>query len=283
VARRLANAIAARHVRLSFAMETPPASLNPIIRLRQIVSALRSPDGCPWDREQDHLTLRTTLIEEAYETLGAIERADDIHLCEELGDLLLQVVMHAQLAEERGAFNFDKIAAGIAEKLVRRHPHVFGDTDAPDTASVLKNWDAIKRSEKSGHASRLDGIETALPELMRAQKIQKKAARAGFDWPDATGALDKMREEILELCEAHASGDIVHTHEELGDLLFACVNAARLLGADAELTLRAASEKFERRFRAMESKLASLGREMESCTLEEMDAVWDQMKVLERQ
>lgn len=248
------------------------------MRLREIVAALRAPDGCPWDREQDHQSLRASLLEEAYETIGAIERADDAHFCEELGDLLLQVVMHAQMAEERGAFGFQEIAGGIADKLVRRHPHVFGEVDAADTETVLQNWEAIKRQEKGGTGSRLAGVEEALPALVRAQKIQKKAARNGFDWGQIDGALEKVREEIEEVATEVKTGDQAALQEELGDLLFTVVNVARKLGCDAELGLRSSVTKFERRFRSMEAIAESRGQEFEKLPLTEQDQLWEEVK-----
>lgn len=259
-----------------------PDHADPIVRLKEIVAALRAPDGCPWDREQDHQSLRASLLEEAYETLGAIDRADDTHLCEELGDLLLQVVMHAQMASERGVFDLEQVAGGVADKLVRRHPHVFGDVDAADTEAVLRNWEAIKRREKGDQGSRLAGVEEALPALVRAQKIQKKAARHGFDWGDEKGAIAKLREEVAEVEAEAAAGDQEALQEEMGDLLFAAVNVARKLGCDAELGLRGAIGKFQRRFEAMEALAEQRGVAFDSLDLAGQDALWDEVKRSER-
>lgn len=258
-----------------------PATTPPIERLREIVARLRAPDGCPWDREQTHASLRGALLEETYELVDAIDHADDPNLREELGDLLLHVVMHAQIAGERGAFDFDAVAAEISEKLVRRHPHVFGGESAADTAEVLRNWEQIKRAEKTDRQSALDGVPRALPALMRAQKIQKKAARVGFDWALAEEVLEKLDEEVAELRAALASGNAVAVADETGDLLFSVVNLARKLGQDAELTLHAATDKFAARFRAVERAATAAGRRIEDHTTEELNAHWDAHKARE--
>lgn len=252
---------------------------NAIEVLREIVARLRAPDGCPWDREQTHASLRADLIEESHEVIEAIDRKDDVHFCEELGDLLLQVVMHSQIAAEENRFDFDKVAQGVADKLVRRHPHVFGENKLGDTEAVLKQWDKIKMEEKgTPHASILDGISLALPALMRAEKVQKKAARVGFDWNDLHGVLAKVREEISEIEEAAASGDAAHLDEEIGDLLFSVVNLARKGKINAELSLRQSTEKFTRRFQKLEAILKERGAAFQDLTLAQLDEVWDEVK-----
>jgi MazG family protein len=249
--------------------------VSPIDRLKQIVQRLRSPDGCPWDREQTHESLKPHVIEECYELIDAIDEKDDPGMQEELGDLLLQVVLHAQMASEEGRFDFDSIAEVISEKLIRRHPHVFGDTKLATSDAVLKQWDAIKRREKTDRASALDGVPRGLPALAKAQKIQSKAARVGFDWADAQGALLKVNEEIKELQQADTSEKRA---EELGDLLFSVVNFARKSKLDAEDLLQAATSKFSERFRKMEALAKSRGLDFSSLTLSEMDELWDEVK-----
>lgn len=256
---------------------------DPIHYLRKIVARLRAPDGCPWDREQTHKSLRGSLIEEAHEVLETIDRGDDdAHFCEELGDLLLQIVMHSQIASEENRFDFDRVARGIAEKLVRRHPHVFGGNKLDGSAAVLKQWDKIKREEKGGtDPSILDGVSVALPALMRAEKVQKKAARAGFDWDDLGGVLAKLREEILEIEEAAAEGRLSALEEEIGDLLFSAVNLARKAGVDAETSLRQSTGKFIRRFQKLESLLKERGAVLEQIGLAQLDVLWDEVKAAE--
>ena len=250
-----------------------------LTRLRYVVHRLRAPGGCPWDMEQTHASLIPHVIEEAYEVADAIRSGDPAQICDELGDILLQPVLHAEIASETGAFDLDKMAHGLTEKLIRRHPHVFGDTNAATSDAVLKQWDAIKRTEKgTEHEGLLHGTCNGLPPLMRAQKLQKKAARVGFDWPDATPVFAKIREEAAELEEAIASGDKVHMEEELGDLLFSVVNLARKLGIESEPALAAANEKFTRRFHAMETHLREQGHELGKLSLEQMDAAWDEVK-----
>lgn len=251
---------------------------DPVIRLREIVARLRAPDGCPWDREQTHESLRAALLEETYELIDAIDHADDTNLREELGDLLLHVVMHAQMASERGAFEFDAVATEICEKLIRRHPHVFGDQSAADSAEVLRQWEQIKRTEKAERKSLLDGLPRALPALMRAQTAQKKAARVGFDWSDAEGVIEKIEEELAELKSALASGNEAAVAEETGDLLFSLVNLARKLRLDSEMTLNAATDKFITRFQAIERAAAAEGRKVEECSTDELNAYWDAHK-----
>ena len=249
---------------------------SPIGRLREIVARLRAPDGCPWDREQTHASLRGALIEECYEVVDAIERADDANLKEELGDLLLHVVMHAQMAGERSAFTLEEVAAEICEKMIRRHPHVFGDKLANDSAAVLRQWEQIKRTEKGKPTGILDALPNSMPALLRAQNAQKKAARVGFDWPDVGPVFEKMQEEILEVRAALAAGDARAVEDEVGDILFTAVNLARKLHVDAETTLAAATNRFIKRFQAVESELGD--RKMEETPLAELDRIWDRIK-----
>ena len=261
----------------------PPATLDPLARLRAVVHCLRAPGGCPWDIEQTHESLIPHAIEEAYEVADAIRSGDAALMCDELGDLLLQPVLHAEIASETGAFDLDSIANGLTEKLIRRHPHVFGETTADDSSAVLKQWDAIKRTEKGDQPEHLlAGVTHGLPSLMRAQKLQKKAARVGFDWPDVAPVIGKIREETLEVEEAIASGHPEALRHEIGDLLFSVVNLARKLGIDAESALAATNDRFVRRFTGVEERLVAAGKKMGSATLEEMDAAWDEVKVAEK-
>lgn len=248
-------------------------------RLKTIVDRLRGPDGCPWDQEQTHLSLRRELLEECHEVLEAIDSGSTEELREELGDLLLQVVMHCRIASEEGRFDLEAVASGIAGKLIRRHPHVFGETKVSDTAAVLRNWDRIKADEKPERRSRLDGVPKALPALARAQKIQVKAARAGFDWPDSTGVAAKVSEEWMELKEALEQGRKEEVREEFGDLLFSMVNLARSHGLEAEAELAAATRKFERRFRSMETASDTPLEELDPTAL---DQLWEAAKKLEK-
>jgi MazG family protein len=259
--------------------KTPPSDCDGLLRLQKVVHDLRSPGGCPWDREQTHRSLLPNLIEEAYEVLEAIQNDDPEHMCEELGDLLLQVVLHGEIASETGTFDLDRIAHGIAEKLIRRHPHVYGDSDVADTDGVLRQWDEIKKAEK-GNAPRtfLHGVSTALPSLSRAAKLQKKAAKVGFDWPDAAGVMEKIREETGEVTEALAGADPAAVAEEIGDLLFSVANLARKLRMDPEVLLAAANQKFVTRFTAMEHRLSTAGQTLEAASLEEMEAAWQASK-----
>lgn len=246
--------------------------------LARIVSILRAPGGCPWDREQTHQSIRQNMLEEAYEACEAIDQADTDHLKEELGDVLLQVALHAQMEKESGSFTLDDVADGICKKLIFRHPHVFGDVHADDTNQALNTWDAMKRVEKSQttYTDTLQAVARSLPALWRAEKVQKKAKKAGFDWPDAQGAVDKLSEETGELKAAMTGqGDVA---EELGDLLFACVNVSRFLGVDAEAALTAATDKFIRRFALVEEKAAAQGRDMKELSLSQLDALWDSAK-----
>lgn len=257
----------------------PPESLPPIDRLRAIIAILRSPEGCPWDREQTHSSLRAGLIEEAYEVVDAINRDDDADLSEELGDFLLQTVFHSQIADEAGRFNFDDIARAISEKLIRRHPHVFGEDQCADAAEVLMKWDDIKRAEKGGKIeSALDGISGGMPSLLHAEKIQKKAARAGFDWQEIPPVIEKVREELAEIEAAISAQDAHAIEDEVGDLLFSVVNLARKLKIDGETALRRSTEKFSTRFRAVEKLSRERGLVMEKMTLPALDKLWDEAK-----
>lgn len=261
-------------------------------QLREIIARLRAPDGCPWDREQTADSLRPSLIEEAYEVVDAIERKATADLEEELGDLLINILMQAQIASEQNEFSFDSIAAVAAEKLVRRHPHVFGESSADSSAAVLSQWEEIKRAEreakglmKSADASLLDGVAQAFPALVRAQKIQKKAAKVGFDWPTPEDVIKKVREEVAEVEAEFTSPDGEMNNErvteELGDLLFAVVNLTRVLSVDAESALQAATDKFIRRFHTMEKEVTK-GTNFSDLSFDEMNALWDRAKNTER-
>lgn len=247
---------------------------------------LRDPEaGCPWDRVQTLSTLKPCVLEEAYELLAAMDRPEDtVNYVEELGDVLLQVMFQCVMAEQEGRFTFDDVANAIADKLVRRHPHVFGDVVAKDPATVLKNWEQIKQQEhrKEARHSALDGVPPTLPALLKAQRSQEKAARVGFDWKDAKGPLAKIREELAELEEAVAASDDTaldpHVKEELGDLLFSVTNLARHLKADSESALEGATAKFARRFRAVEAGAKEAGRDLKGMSLAEMEALWDAAK-----
>jgi MazG family protein len=262
---------------------TDDPSTDAITRLRQIVHRLRAPGGCPWDREQTHQTLVPHLLEEAYEVAEAIAGGDPNLMCEELGDLLLQPVLHAEIASERGGFDLDQMANQLSDKLIRRHPHVFGDAQAQDSAAVLTQWDAIKQQEKGGKPKGyLDGIGSGLPALMRAQKLQKKAARVGFDWPELAPVIAKIREELAELEEATAAAQPNAMTEELGDLLFSVVNLARKLGIESEAALAAANQKFVQRFHQMQQHLEAAGGSLGQSDLQQMDQAWDKAKRIER-
>ncbi len=260
-------------------MSDPFPDLTGVERLSAVVSRLRGPGGCPWDIEQTHESLLPGLIEECYELVDAVREHDEENFREELGDLLLQVVMHSRMAEEEGRFDLARVAGETADKLIRRHPHVFGGTELADSEAVLKQWDVIKAGENKGRQSALDGVPSALPSLARAQKVGKKAARAGFDWDSADQVLAKVREETEELERAMA-GDC-GVEEELGDLLFAVTNLARKRGIDAELSLRGAAAKFERRFRAMELRAAQAGQSLSDMTAAAQDALWEDIKARE--
>lgn len=265
-------------------MITCPEPGKQIQRLRAIMHRLRAPGGCPWDAEQTHESLVSNLIEETYETVAAIKSGDDENLQEELGDLLLQVVFHAELAQEDGRFDLDEIARGISEKLIRRHPHVYGDSNLGDTEGVLTQWEEIKRAEK-GHEEKpyLHGVGKGLPALLRAAKLQKKAGKVGFDWPDAIGIVGKIEEEFDEVKEElakHTEGDKAspELQAEIGDLLFIVTNLARKLGVDPEVALEGTNEKFLHRFAAIEKGLKADDIALGEATLKQMDVFWNDAK-----
>ncbi|SLN16087.1 Nucleoside triphosphate pyrophosphohydrolase [Roseovarius albus] len=255
-------------------------------RLLEIMRKLRDPEsGCPWDIEQDFATIAPYTIEEAYEVADAIERQEWSELKSELGDLLLQTVFHAQIAQDKGLFAFDEIVNGISDKMVARHPHVFGDENRNKSAEQqTKDWEAIKAAERAAQAQNgvLDGVAVGLPALLRAVKLQKRAARVGFDWPETTQVLDKIAEEVAELKDASANSTPDHVEEEFGDLLFVMANLARHMNIDPESALRRANAKFTRRFERIEALLAQSGKAPHDSDLEEMDALWDQAKAEEK-
>jgi tetrapyrrole methylase family protein/MazG family protein len=250
-----------------------------------ISNRLRAPDGCPWDREQTHASLRNHLLEEAYEVYDALEAGATPELAGELGDLLLQVILHAQLAAEEGVFDLTDVWAAIASKIVRRHPHVFGEAEARTAGDVNRQWERIKQGERAAAAgdepprSALDGISRSLPALAASQEMQERAANLGYDWPSIDGVLEKVREEVGELVEAEEAG---HRAEELGDLLFVLVNVGRKTGIEVEAALRSANDKFRRRFRHVELAAAARGVALRDMTFEELDALWDAAKAAER-
>jgi len=254
----------------------------PIERLLEIMAKLRDPvGGCPWDLEQDFRTVAPYTLEEAYEVADAIERGDLDDLKEELGDLLLQVVFHAQMAREQGAFDFGEVVQGICDKLVRRHPHVFGDVSVESSAAQTEAWERIKAAEKAGRdrGGLLDDVPVGLPALTRAAKLGRRASRVGFDWPDATGPRGKVDEELAELDAAVAGAeDQAEVEGEFGDLLFAMVNYARHLGIDPESALRRSNEKFLRRFRQVEDRAADEGVAVTEAGLEQLDRWWEDAK-----
>ena len=272
-------------------------------QLCEIVARLRAPDGCPWDREQTHATLRSYLIEESYEVLDALDSGDDAKFAEEMGDLLLQVVFHAEIAREQGRFSVADVVRSIHDKMVRRHPHVFGKVRARDSAQVLRNWERIKAEErltvqqsvrqaapKNGaaaattserRASLLDGVSRGLPAMLQALQLTRKAARAGFDWHDADGIFEKLREEMAEVRHALTEKDSARAEEELGDLLFAAVNLARFVEVDPEIALQKANVKFQRRFMEMETAAAERAGSFADLPREEMESLWDAVKLRE--
>jgi tetrapyrrole methylase family protein/MazG family protein len=257
-----------------------------IEKLSNLVERLRGENGCPWDREQTRETLKPMLIEEAYEVLDALDTEDPIELKEELGDLLFQVVFHARIAQERGEFDLAEVIDRSHEKMVRRHPHIFGNADLKTAKDVLKNWEDIKSAEKGipsaslpeSERSLLDGIPSKLPALHRAYQMTAKASRVGFDWSRLEDILSKMREEIGELLEARSRQDVKKVAEEVGDLLFVAVNVARFLRIDPETALRHSNKKFYDRFCYVESSIKKQGRELKNATLAEMDALWEEAK-----
>lgn len=251
--------------------------------LVEIMKLLRAPGGCPWDAEQTHESIKKNLIEETYEVIEAINKDDKDLLCEELGDLLMQVVFHAQMESEAGVFDFDAVADGVCKKLVERHPHVFGDVSISGVDDVLTNWDAIKRKTKKQKTTTesMLSVPRELPALMRATKLQKKAADVGFDWPDVSGALDKLEEEIAELRQAISNNDRENIAEELGDVLFSAVNVSRFIKTDAEEALTMASDKFLSRFTKVENLANEREIDMKSVGIDELDKLWDEAKSAE--
>lgn len=248
--------------------------------LIEITAVLRGENGCPWDKEQNHQSIRKNLIEETYEVIEAINKNDKELLLEELGDVLMQVVFHTQLEVENGGFDFDDVANGICQKLILRHPHVFGDISVNNSNEVLRNWDDIKvrsKGQKTQTQTML-GVPRELPALMRAGKIQQKAAKVGFDWQDVGGAMQKLCEEMDELDRAIENKDEAGAFEELGDLLFSAVNVSRFIGCDAEEALTSATDKFISRFSAVEAMAAERGIDMKSASLKELDALWEEVK-----
>lgn len=248
--------------------------------LVEIMRLLREPGGCPWDAEQTHESIKKNLIEETYEVIEAINKGDKALLCEELGDLLMQVVFHAQMEKEIGEFDFDAVSDGVCKKLIERHPHVFGEVAVSGVDDVLTNWDDIKRKSKGQKTTTQSmlSVPRELPALMRATKLQKKAADVGFDWSDVSGALDKLEEEIGELRAAIDNNDAENMTEELGDVLFSAVNVSRFIKSDAEEALTAASDKFLARFTKVEALANERGIDMNASTLEELDRLWDEAK-----
>lgn len=248
--------------------------------LVEIMRILRAPGGCPWDAEQTHESIKKNLIEETYEVIEAINKNDKELLCEELGDLLMQVVFHAQMEQESGEFDFDAVSDGVCKKLIERHPHVFGEVSISGVDDVLTNWDAIKRKSK-GQKSTTESmlsVPRELPALMRATKLQKKAADVGFDWDDVSGALDKLEEEISELRQAIDNKDSANISEELGDVLFSAVNVSRFVKTDAEEALTASSDKFLSRFTEVEKLAKERNIDMKSVGIDELDKLWDEAK-----
>ncbi len=243
----------------------------------ELMKKLRAPGGCPWDREQTHESIKTNLLEEAYEAYDAIEEGDDLKTADELGDLLMQIVLHAIIAEEEGKYDLDTVAGGVYEKMVRRHPHVFGENVLDKSSEVLVKWEEIKSEEKGykSYADDLYDVVRALPELKRAQKIQKRAAKAGFDWEDSSGVMEKIQEELSELSEAIGNG--TNKKEEIGDLLFTVVNLARKEGIDAEEALSDANRKFTERFDKME-KLYNGEKDFAKVPMEEKNVLWEKAK-----
>ena len=248
--------------------------------LVEIMRILRAPGGCPWDAEQTHESIKKNLIEETYEVIEAINKIDKELLCEELGDLLMQVVFHAQMERESGEFDFDAVSDGVCKKLIERHPHVFGEVSISGVDDVMTNWDAIKRKSK-GQKSTTESmlsVPRELPALMRATKLQKKAADVGFDWDDVSGALDKLEEEISELRQAIDNKDSANISEELGDVLFSAVNVSRFVKTDAEEALTASSDKFLSRFTEVEKLAKERNIDMKSARIDELDKLWDEAK-----
>ena len=259
-------------------------SRYPADRLVGLLETLRGEDGCPWDKEQTHTSLKKYLIEETYEVIDAIEEGNMYKVCEEMGDLLLQIAFHAQIAAEQGFFDMNDVIRFISDKLIRRHPHVFGDTDVRNSEEVSVRWEEIKKNElkEKGETrnSLLDGIPNHMPALMKADKIQRRAAKVGFDWPDYRGALDKVSEELMEVCEAIDSGNADKVREEIGDMLFAVVNLARFKKIDPEEALALTNRKFKNRFVFMEESASGSGKNLSEMSLDELDRLWNNAKLM---
>lgn len=254
----------------------PPLEHGSYLEAMQYVTQrLRAPDGCPWDREQDHKSIRSYLLEETYETLDALDSGDSAKLAEELGDLLMQVLLHAEIARQHGDFDLRDVVLGISAKLVRRHPHVFGDVQADTAHQVLANWDEIKKQERPNDQSILASVTPAMPALAYAQEVSERAARQGFEWPDIHGVVDKIKEEIQELAEASNPAEVV---DEFGDLLFSLVQVARWKGFEAEDALREANRKFRMRYQIMERLLRDRGLSMKAMSIDDIDQLWEEAK-----
>jgi len=248
--------------------------------LKRIIAKLRAPDGCPWDRAQTHDSIKQYLIEEAYEVIQTIDENKMDKLCDELGDLLLQILLHTQIAEEKGEFNMEDVIRSISEKMIRRHPHVFGDTKADSPDEVVANWDEIKRKENNGESSLLDSVPKNIPALAYSHAIQNRAARTGFDWKDFDGILDKVMEELDEIRQAETQQEKVH---EFGDLIFVLTNVARWLNIDPELSLHQANDRFYHRFKYMEEVCKAKGIQLGSLSFEEQNALWEEAKRKEKE
>lgn len=252
--------------------------MNAIDELVQVMDKLLSPEGCPWDREQTHESLTRYLIEESYEVIEAIDERDMNKLREELGDLLLQVVFHAALAEREKSFTLEDVIHTVSQKMINRHPHVFGEMDLNTSEEVLQNWEGFKKKE--GKKTLLEGIPKFLPALLRAYKLQEKARRVGFDWPDVSGAVDKLQEEVSEFLTAAQNAEPVEMESEMGDIIFAVVNIARMSGIEPEQALQRSNDKFVRRFEYIESSILAEGESLEEAGLEKMDELWEKAKRL---
>ncbi len=251
---------------------------RPLYRFAEIVAALRAPGGCPWDRKQTHESLRPYLIEEAYEALDAIDSGDPAHIKEEMGDVLLQIYLHAEIARERGDFSIDEVAQGIIDKIILRHPHVFGDTTVTDAGQVVERWEEIKKKEKPHRESILDGVPNHLPALLRAYRVQQKVSRVGFDWEKIGDVADKLDEEVGELKQAIETGDTNHIIEEAGDMLFSITNLLRFIEVNPEEALLKTIAKFTTRFRHIEKRAVEMGKKLEDMTIDEMELLWQEAK-----
>ncbi len=252
-----------------------PENLHKFDTFAAIIAKLRAPDGCPWDKEQTHRSLRENLLSETYEVLEALDEGDSNKLCEELGDLLLQIVLHAQIAKDDGEFQIDDVIKSISEKIIRRHPHIFGSKKVKDSSEVMHNWEVLKKEEREAGRSMLDGVPKQMPALAYAYEISKRAVRVGFEWENIEGVIDKLIEEIKEIKEANGSEEKA---QEFGDLLFTLVNFARWQGIDAESALREANHKFYRRFSNVEELCRRRGKEMQKLSLKEWDDLWEEAK-----